>query len=124
MDDSIEVEQLILTLEKRLLNPKVRCSKKELEGLLDEEFIEFGSSGNVYIYDKEKVIDTQINLEVVNWGILDFKIKRISKECILATYRLVKDSIGTKEYSLRSSIWKKQNHRWKMIFHQGTKINE
>lgn len=124
MNDGIEVEELILALEERLLNPKVRCSKQKLEELLDEEFIEFCSSGNIYIYDKDKVIDTQINLEVVNWRILDFKIKWISKECILATYRLVKDSIGTKEYSLRSSIWKKQNHRWKMIFHQGTKMNK
>lgn len=122
MKDDLEVEELILTLEERLLNPEVRCSKQKLEELLDEEFIEFRSSGNIYIYDKDKVIDTQINLEVLNWRIVDFKIKWISKECILATYRLVKDSIGTKEYSLRSSIWKKQNHRWKMIFHQGTKM--
>ena len=124
MKNGIEVEELILALEERLLNPKVRCSKKKLEELLDEEFIEFCSSGNIYIYNKEKVIDTQINLEVVNWRILDFKIKWISKECILATYRLVKDSTETKEYSLRSSIWKKQNNQWKMIFHQGTKTNE
>lgn len=124
MNDSIELEQLILALEERLLNPEVRCSKQKLEELLDEEFIEFCSSGNIYIYDKDKVIDTEINLEVANWRILDFKIKWISKECILATYRLVKDSIGTKEHSLRSSIWKKQNHQWKMIFHQGTKMNK
>ncbi|MHC1748213.1 MAG: DUF4440 domain-containing protein [Cellulosilyticaceae bacterium] len=124
MCDDIEVGELILTLEERLLNPEVRCSKQKLEELLDEEFIEFCTSGNIYIYDKDKVIDTQTNLEVVNWRILDFKIKWISKECILATYRLVKDSSAIKEYSLRSSIWKKQNNRWKMIFHQGTKMNE
>lgn len=76
------------------------------------------------MYDEDKVIDTQINLEVDNWRILDFKIKWISKECILATYMLVKYSMETKKYSLRSSIWRNQDLQWKMIFHQGTKINE
>ena len=113
MNDGIEVEELILTLEERLLNPEVRCSKQQLEELLDGEFVEFCSSGNIYIYDKDKVIDTQINLEVHNWRILDFKIKWI-----------VKYSMETKKYSLRSSIWRKQDLKWKMIFHQGTKINE
>ena len=122
MKDGIEVEDLILALEEKLLNPEVRCSKQKLEELLDEEFIEFCSSGNIYIYNQEKVIDTEINLETTNWKILEFNIKWISKECILATYKLAKDSTVTKEYSLRSSIWKKQGHQWKMIFHQGTKI--
>ena len=124
MNDGIEVEELILTLEERLLNPEVRCSKQQLEELLDGEFVEFCSSGDIYIYDKDKVIDTQINLEVDNWRILDFKIKWISKECILATYMLVKYSMETKKYYLRSSIWRNQDLKWKMIFHQGTKINE
>ena len=122
MKDGIEVEELILSLEEKLLNPEVRCSKQKLEELLDEEFIEFCSSGNIYIYNQEKVIDTEINLETTNWKILEFNIKWISEECILATYKLAKDSTVTKEYSLRSSIWKKQGHQWKMIFHQGTKI--
>ncbi len=122
MKDGIEVEDLILALEEKLLNPEVRCSKQKLEELLDEEFIEFCSSGNIYIYNQEKVIDTEINLETTNWKILEFNIKWISKECILATYKLAKDSTVTKEYSMRSSIWKKQGHQWKMIFHQGTKI--
>lgn len=124
MNDGIEVEELILTLEERLLNPEVRCSKQQLEELSDGEFVEFCSSGDIYIYDKDKVIDTQINLEVDNWRILDFKIKWISEECILATYMLVKYSMETKKYSLRSSIWRNQDLQWKMIFHQGTKINE
>lgn len=122
MKDGIEVEELILSLEEKLLNPEVRCSKQKLEELLDEEFIEFCSSGNIYIYNQEKVIDTEINLETTSWKILEFNIKWISEECILATYKLAKDSTVTKEYSLRSSIWKKQGHQWKMIFHQGTKI--
>ena len=31
MNDGIEVEELILTLEERLLNPEVRCAKQQLE---------------------------------------------------------------------------------------------
>ncbi len=46
----------------------------------------------------------------------------LSDDCILAMYKLIKhDEINeSKKYSLRSSIWKLINGKWKMFFYQGT----
>lgn len=41
MCNSGGTEKLILDLEEKLLNPKVRCSKEELEKMLNEEVFKF-----------------------------------------------------------------------------------
>ena len=51
----------------------------------------------------------------------DFSLLQISDSVALLTYTLVnkiQDSNST--YSVRSSIWKLENDKWKLVFHQGT----
>jgi len=112
-------EQLHL-LEERLLEPEVRKSEKELEVLLADDFIEFGSSGRTY--KKQQVIDGLLISSTVQMTIMDFEVKFLAPGVILATYRVIKLNKQGQEinYSLRSSIWKLYEDRWKMVFHQGT----
>lgn len=56
---------------------------------------------------------------IVKMKMSDFEIHPLSDEIILATYRIYNE-IG-KQHSLRSSIWKLNDGKWKMVFHQGTK---
>lgn len=115
------MEQLIFELEKKLLKPEIRKSSEELEKLLANDFIEFGSSGKTY--NKEEVIESLANEDdSFTFEIDDFKTYQLSENIILATYRLLKKDKETIN-SLRSSIWKKETSEWKMIFHQGTKIS-
>lgn len=46
----------------------------------------------------------------------------LADDCILAMYKVIKhdEPDENKKYSLRSSIWKYINGKWKMFFHQGT----
>lgn len=55
MENQALLKEQLRLLEERLLEPKVRKSKKELEVLLADDFIEFGSSGRMY--NKQQVID-------------------------------------------------------------------
>lgn len=48
----------------------------------------------------------------------DFEIHPLSEEIVLATFRTYNE--GNKQHSLRSSIWKLIDGKWKMHFHQGT----
>lgn len=68
------------------------------------------------------MIDEGTNLHEIDWEIMDFEINQLSDDCVLATYRLIRHSElnENKKYSLRSSIWKCFEGKWKMIFHQGT----
>ncbi|MFS0613922.1 DUF4440 domain-containing protein [Lederbergia ruris] len=109
----------ILNLEKRLMN----YDYKELHELLADDFLEFGSSG--ISYDKKAQLDAAkaINMnKPIQFTVTDFKIKLLATDVILATYRTLRHNDS--KYVLRSSIWKKNNSKWQMIFHQGTPQND
>lgn len=124
MIESSELEGYILLLEKELLKPEVRCSKERVSKLLAKDFIEFCSSGKVYVYEENQIIDATIENEVEQWKISNFKIKKLSEQSILATYILTKVNLKQDRCSLRSSIWQFIDNRWQMSFHQGTIIRD
>ena len=114
----------ILKLESDLLKPEIRQSIEKTGELLADGFVEFCSSGYVWHYNKGDSVDEKI--QPINWEIKDFAINQLSDDCILATYKLIKHSEinENKKYSLRSSIWKCFDGRWKLFFHQGTLISK
>lgn len=114
------LEKYILQLESDLLKPEIRQSIEKTSELLSDGFIEFCSSGYVWHYNKGESVDEEI--QQINWEIKDFAINQLSDDCLLATYKLIKHNElnENKKYSLRSSIWKCFDGRWKMFFHQGT----
>lgn len=117
MDD---LNKTFYELETSLLKPEVRSSREELDKLLADDFMEFGSSGN--IYRKE---DTLKNLpassDKVEFSMGDFKVRQLSENLVLATFKTEKTINGVEKItSLRSSIWKKVGDEWQLFFHQGT----
>ena len=107
-------------LEERLLHPEVRSSGDELSRLLVEDFIEFGSSGA--IYNKQQIIGSLAREQIIEGSITDFSVRVLADDVVLLTYRSTRRDPATAEEwrSLRSSIWKLNDTRWQMIFHQGT----
>lgn len=113
-----KVKNHLYHLEEKLLKPEVRTSKEELTNLLAEEFFEIGSSGRVLYKDQEI---GEKGIRVVSMTISDFDIHPLSDEIVLTTYQVCNQE--TKQYSLRSSIWKYKDQKWQMHFHQGTKTS-
>ena len=103
----------IEALERSLLDSSIRQSTEQLGKLIADDFLEFGSSGKIYNKQDCFKPDEYPRKFVVS----DFKIKELSKDVTLATYKTTEDGIA----SLRSSIWQRYGDEWKMIFHQGTK---
>lgn len=112
------LKEQILQLEQKLLEPEIRTSKEELATLLADDFFEFGSSGKV-LYKDENI--NEMTLGEVRMQLTDFEIHPMSEEIVLTTYRIYNEL--TEQHSLRSSLWKLVDGRWKMHFHQGTKTN-
>ena len=105
---------VLLALEQRLLDTTVRRLPCEVEALLADDFCEFGSSGRVY--DKPTTVE-RLRKDPGFDGprtIVDFHARQLSATVALASYRI--RETGT----LRSSIWRSDQGRWRMIFHQGT----
>lgn len=119
-------ESLLRELEERLLQADVRKSAKDIMDLLADEFIEFGSSGRVF--NKQQIIDSLQNepIEpVTQRSITEFKTLVLATGVVLVTYHIVRYLSGEQPVnSLRSSIWKFNNDRWKIIFHQGTLVRK
>lgn len=116
------VKEHILQLEGDLLKSEVRKSSQMISDILADDFIEFCSSGNEYHYKNGDTFQEQDNIKELCWQIVDFKTKELSNDCILAMYKLIKhdEPNENKKYSLRSTIWKYIDGKWKMVFHQGT----
>jgi hypothetical protein len=102
-------------LELRLLEPEVRADRQALEALLADDFIEFASSGGAY--SRSEVITALVAQKSARLSASDFTVRRLSDDTALLTYRSTRpDGLS----ALRSSIWRMQAGRWRMIFHQGT----
>ncbi|QHW35279.1 DUF4440 domain-containing protein [Paenibacillus rhizovicinus] len=111
------IRQELLELEELLLQPEVRTSVTALSKLLADDFFEFGSSGK--IWSRRDALDPN-GIGVVKMELSDFQIHPLSEGVTLSTYKILNKE--NMQYSLRSSIWKYENAKWQMIFHQGTPI--
>jgi hypothetical protein len=111
-------------LEERLLRPDVRSPPEEIAKLLADEFIEFGRSGCVF--NKHHVIEALRDEQPEGLSPArtadGLTVRWLTKYSALVTYRTVSriSTTGDKRRTLRSSIWKRIDGRWQMIFHQGT----
>jgi len=116
-------EQL-LECEKKLLDPSLRRNPEKLASLLDDDFVEFGSSGRTY--DKKQVLHQLSRQVPAQVTIEEFRVVELTPSVVLATYRARAESADGKsqKYSLRSSIWVERADGWKMVFHQGTLVRE
>lgn len=116
------IKEQIFQLENDLIKSEVRKSAEKINEILSNDFVEFSSSGSEYHYKCGDVFQDAEDERILNWEILNFKVKKVAENCILATYRVIKhDELDEKKrYSLRSSLWTEEDGKWKMFFHQGT----
>ena len=117
MSNSQDLELQLHGLEEQLMRTATRSSRKKLEDLLGEEFVEFGSNG--VVYDRDSVISAMLLEEPVAWSISSFKALALADGIALVTY------VATKrggDSSLRCSVWKRTGARWRIVFHQGTRV--
>ena len=124
MSTDVSIEAHLRSLEEKLLQPDVRKAATELDALLAEGFIEFGSSGRVF--DKQEIIDALRSESPAHLSLTDFKALLLGPGVVLTTYRAVQyGPLGELlKHSLRSSVWRLLDGRWQIVFHQGTPAKE
>jgi hypothetical protein len=113
-------------LEEQLLSTEGRASRTTVEALLADEFVEFGSSGAAF--GKQETIDGLAEESADGHGYeraaSDWMVRDLAVGVALVTYRVTSKNLsdGSSATSLRSSIWKHVGGRWRMVFHQGTRV--
>ncbi len=83
----MDLERHLKTLEELLLSPDVRASAEALEGLLADEFIEFGSSGRVF--DRRSIIAALSGAATSRYTVSEFHLRALCDDTALVTYRLI-----------------------------------
>jgi len=121
-NEEIEIKGLLLSLENSLLANTVRTDEKHISELLDEHFKEYTSSGKVYCYTPGDVFGK--NIEETRIIESSFDVISLSPEIALVNYQTLKISKDKEIRTNRSSIWKKTDNKWKIVFHQGTNSTE
>jgi len=123
MLDDEGLAELLLHLERQLMDPVFRKNREQVSALLAEDFREFGSSGRVW--SRAAILDLLANEEAYTAPVVeDFAMQRISPETALVTYRTLRADAASDapQVTLRSSLWVLRGNRWQVLFHQGAKV--
>lgn len=107
-------EEVVLRLERELLEPAVRADPSRLAALLHPDFAEIGRSGR--LWGREAIVQSLSEEETANVELELLGSDRLSPDTVLLTMRTTDD----RGASLRSSLWLRDSGRWRLRFHQGT----
>ncbi len=117
-------ENELIRLELKLHTREGRTSNETLDSLIADEFREIGASGAYF--GKQNVLDRLPNEDEIKIEASDFEYRRFSQSIAHLTYKSkLFCPVGTLvRTSYRTSIWRLENGKWQMIFHQGTVTEE
>lgn len=108
------LKEQLYELENRHLQPEVRQSAEALGELLTDDYIEYGKSGRVFT--RKQILESLADSPSPGLVLKDFEVTSLAPGAALTRYRIESPI----QHSLRSTVWKKINDRWQMVFHQGT----
>lgn len=103
--------------------PEFGITRADFERMTVEDFWETGASGRRY--SRDFVLDelerrfSAPRSDV--WETRDFQCRRLSEDTFLLTYTLLQDS---RRLTRRATIWQRTADGWKIVYHQGTIVQD
>ncbi|MDA8792738.1 DUF4440 domain-containing protein [Bacteriovoracaceae bacterium] len=108
----------IIQLEKELHSEETRSNQERLDKLIHPGFKEIGLSGSYYT--KENILQRLPDTIPVEINSYAYEAIELNASLVQLIY---KTNISQQNH-FRSSIWILENEEWKMIFHQGTPLED
>ena len=103
--------------------PEFGTSRADFERMAAEDYWETGASGRRY--SRKCVLDELEKRYYVPhadvWETRDFQCRRLSEDTYLLTYTLLQDKT---RLTRRATIWRKTPEGWKIVYHQGTMVQD
>jgi len=121
-----ELEGILAELSSRepvFHRPEFGTTRADFERMTAEEYWETGASGRRY--SRQSVLDgleerfSAPHRDV--WETSDFHCRRLSEDTYLLTYTLLQDQ---QRLTRRATIWRKTAEGWKIVYHQGTIVQD
>lgn len=126
LDTDPELAAVLAELSRRepiFHRPEFGTTRADFEAMTTEDFWEVGASGRRY--SRKFVLDMldQRHATPQNdiWETKDFHCKRLAPDVYLLTYTLLQDKT---RLTRRTTIWQSAPDGWKIVFHQGTIVQD
>ncbi|HLK65385.1 MAG TPA: DUF4440 domain-containing protein [Bryobacteraceae bacterium] len=121
--DLSEVLDELIRREPIFHRPEFGTSRADYEDMTVSDFWEVGASGRRY--SREVVLEElerrRQNPVKDHLEPSDFRCQELAPDLYLLTYTLVQDGDRT---TRRSTIWRHTDSGWKIVFHQGTIVEQ
>lgn len=106
--------------------PELGTTRADFEAMTEAEFWEVGASGRRYsrghvldVLEDRHQVASHLALEDT-WEATDFACRQLGSETYLLTYTLLQGQRKTR----RTTIWRRVDGDWKILFHQGTVVED
>ena len=118
----MDVLKKLMKREPIFHRPEYGITRKDFENMTEATFWEVGASGRHY--NREYVLDElekrfKSPTEDI-WKTKDFDCLEIATDNYLITYTLIQGDRITR----RATIWRRSNDNWKIVYHQGTIVED
>jgi hypothetical protein len=117
-----ELQSVLAELSSRepiFHRPEFGTTRADFERMTTEDYWEVGASGRRY--SRSFVLDELEKRYSVShadvWETSDFQCRGLSEDTYLLTYTLLQDK---QRLTRRSTIWRSTADGWKIVYHQGT----
>jgi hypothetical protein len=107
--------------------PEFGTSRADFERMIVDDFWEVGASG--CRYSRAIVLDELEKRHAVPhndvWQTTDFRCQELAPDVYLLTYTLIQTGENdNKRRTRRSTIWRRTAKDWKIVYHQGTVVQD
>jgi hypothetical protein len=121
-DKCLDVLEELKKREPIFHKPEFGMTRQDFSNMTEETFWEVGASGKRY--SREFVLDVlEKRMESPSeeiWETKDFYCMELGTDNYLLTYTLAQG----KRITRRASIWRRYPDTWKIVYHQGTIVEE
>lgn len=110
-------------LEEELLEPRTRHDRARLLELLAEDFEEVGASGRVFGRDQVLALLMQEKpAEADELSMEDVQVRQLGTDLVQLRYLSRRRSANGDRCAQRTSLWRRSEGKWQMLYHQGTLV--
>jgi hypothetical protein len=123
---SPELQEVFAELTRRepiFHRAELGTTRTDFERMTAEDFWETGASGRRY--SRQFVLDELEKRFAAPhedvWETSEFQCRRLGEDLYLLTYTLLQDHV---RLTRRATIWRKTPEGWKIVYHQGTVVQD
>jgi hypothetical protein len=119
---NLEVRNELKSREPIFHRPEFGTTRHDFEKMTEPTFWETGASGRQYSREYVLNILEKRFAEPIEdpWETKDFYCSELAKNLYLLTYTLIQGERLTR----RATIWRRDGANWKIVYHQGTIVED